>query len=76
MGNKNFHMLWLGTFLIGIVTSDINLVIYNWPLYRNENEYVEENKQVTKEYVHFMCFYVNFKETKLFGIPSHEIKLK
>lgn len=63
-------------FLIGIVIVDINLVIYNWPLYRNENEYVEENKQVTKEYVYFMRFYVNFKETKLLGIPSHEIKIK
>lgn len=63
-------------FLIGIVTLDINLVIYNWPLYRNENEHVEENKQVTKEYVHFMHFYVNFKETKLLGIPSHQIKIK
>lgn len=63
-------------FLIGIVTLDINLVIYNWPLYRNENEYVEKNKQVTKEYVYFMHFYVNFKETNLLGIPSHEIKIK
>lgn len=49
-------MFWMGAFLIGIVTLDIDLVINNWSLDRNEDEYAEENKQATKEYAYFLYF--------------------
>ena len=69
-------MFWMGAFLIGIVTLDIDLIINNWSLYRNEDEYAEENKQASKEYAYFMYFIWISKKTKLLGIHSHEIKLK
>ena len=56
MDNKSFHMFWMGVFLIGIITLDIDLVINNWSLYRNEDEYAEENKHAHKEYEYFMYF--------------------
>ena len=51
---KSFQMHISKVLYLTISKSD--LVINNWSLYRNEDEYAEENKQAPKEYAYFMYF--------------------
>lgn len=59
-----------GAFLIGIVTLDIDLVINNWSLDRNEDEYAEENKQATKS-MHISCILYEFQRKQNYWGSSY-----
>lgn len=63
-------MFWMGAFLIGIVTLDIDLIINNWSLYRNEDEYAEENKQAPKN-MHISCILYEFQRKQNYWGSIH-----